>query len=1238
MDTLSQSWIYQNILPLDTATVDLAKLDQHGSALAYTWVEQLLQQGHFKLSAQPDFSTAAKVRHLYTTSRNQDRVKGYHELGFGYPIVLWQQQGKPMAAPLFIWQLELTPTPDTADAWLFAHNANNFVSYNQALLEHFLQQDVPIESLLTRTIQQGTIRARALVDCCLELAELAGLDNTAQQLAVMEAPTSDEALTALQNRGTILWSGVVGMFPPQPLNPYATPDISERTLPEPTGHEFGLLDTDPAQASAFKVIHNNNCTFVQGASGSGKTHLLLHLLSNALSNGKRCLVVAESFGALQQIQERLAQLELATYSFLLRNGFTDKTILLDLLRAVATAETAETDHDEAEFRAALDKCKRLKAKLDAQYHTVKQQLLGPYTWTQVVGMFLRSNRTEGRELLSGQLNTQDFDFQYDEYLQLQQDIRTAFPLYQKVNTLRHPLSNLHQHLFIKNNKSQALHNIQKLLAAFLDKASALQHRYITKTTLYADLLNEYYESRYSELSVQLQRLQDRLADHSSRYGADFDLAGTGILKLRGVFSNKTKTILEAREEVTEAFQNLQKTFLQHHPFEFNFLQIGESKNIQKIRRNLEDFSQALQRWRESLPALVQDDVQRLNAKTANDALYLQDQIGELEYDLDLLTEELNEAQLYEQPFENKTLTIPRRQKYLEDIIEQLEITQLYLRDFDHFYDWQRLWLSLSASATKVIRGLIKVKPTDWHCAFESWYLHNCLATAPYAEFHSDSEHLTDYVGYIQQLRQLLPNQIRQHWQKEREEALRKLRRNHRETYDALWGKRNQELSRNLSLPELLHNGLDALSATYPILLATPLAINRDLPKAIQHFDYVLIEDIQHFPVAQAAKALHMGQRLVLFGDPDQAMPGAGTLLDWATETQLPVAPLPFCHRWNPGNLRQIINSMTLEEAAVGNCKFRFEQIDGRYDEADGSNDEEAQEIIRLLNDIKPTAQRTYPSVGIACFTVGQRNLITSYLLKIKQVWSPGAEKIQQLERNGLGVFHLPELRGQHFDVLIISTAYGIIDSKATLTSHVQQLYDHSMTGLLYLLMGTPRREVLLVNSIPESQWQSWLHQVENPGVFLLSNYLAYIKAFANSDAQAQQAIAQRLQHWAHPNGIRTPDNLFAEEAANALQPYFESGRLKTQVQEAHFQLPLLLLNARQQQPVISIQPDVFFAETPETDFVWEHQQRNLMMNYGFRYLPLWSVNWWKNPNQEARKLASLIIKMEAENAPTEADT
>ena len=88
-----------------------------------------------------------------------------------------------------------------------------------------------------------------------------------------------------------------------------------------------------------------------------------------------------------------------------------------------------------------------------------------------------------------------------------------------------------------------------------------------------------------------------------------------------------------------------------------------------------------------------------------------------------------------------------------------------------------------------------------------------------------------------------------------------------------------------------------------------------------------------------------------------------------------------------------------------------------------------------------------------------------------------------------------------------------------------------------------------------------------------------------------------------------------------------------EVKTERITLPLSIQPLHENEPPVVVHPDGFFANSPYSSYMWEHQLREMITGLGLNYQTTWSVRWWKNPSLEARKLASQIIKQDAQFKP-----
>lgn len=1250
---------------------DLCKLDIQEEEAASRWVQLLISGQDLKTEISADSSAVQKLRHLYFENRNRERLQGGRQLAIGYPFLLIQNPDNafiPFTIPLFIWKVNLEPSPNRMDSWTLQQDASMPVRLNPYFLNYLedKQLELPSRELISK-MRSRSWKARDLISWIEQVAEAADYEYEYIDKGVRTFPSQRQA-QILGERGAVIWSGVLSLFPTDTLNTYRrlrhslqeaeqeeemqgeeVPEEAVEKLP-PTTHPFGRFSTTPGQQAALEASRRHDLSLVFGPSGSGKTHGLTNVVTNALSNGLRCLVLSGEVNSLQQIHTLLLENGIENQSFLFKDHATDKPLLLEILRRAAERVKNTSPFPEEEFKGRLKKTLRMAQRLEQEFEAVNSSIFGNLTWTETVGIFLRSNQLEGKELLSSQLNPKDFVFTFSEYQLLQEGISSSKDLYPNVNTLKHPLCELHEEVFLEKDTREAREFLEAQIEQFLKKAGQLQYRYISKLDGYAEKLTIHYENYYWELRNQLRDIQENIEDYKNKYGADFEDSGvvtTGKLHVYGVFSNKHKNILQAKDTIAQKYQQLQRLYHQQEYFDYRFADTGDVRNIRRITQNLEDFEKTLDHWYRRIPQSVQEDLQRLNSKNTHSGLDYQGQLEELEYSLGVLIEEINNAHLYHQPLNNNMLTLNKRKQQLEEIIEKLEYTRFHLRDFATFHPWHANWLQLGELSKKLIRALIKVKPDNWMAAFESWYFHNRLTLGYLSDIPQSEAPLLEFQEQVRELQESLPAQIRHKWHKRLSTSLKGLKRSNRSSYQKLFGKNSRDQSAQIPLPELMPAGAQAITDAIPAFLCTTeQASALFLQQKEPLFDLVIIDECSHLSVEQCLPLLWLGERAILFGNTLHSLRQAReTILEFASQTgskQIAlheiVYPFPeslfhfqrhFLHAYNTSFFPLSIPPIPALAELVA--------VEGRYDEQEGTNEAEAREVLQLLNSIEKTPQQTYPRVTIACATIQQRDLIADYLLKNKQQRAEGSEKIRQLERNGLMVVHFDELPGLHSDIRIVSLTYGSVNLRGKLTEDIYTLDVPEHETCVKLAFSQNCRQLLFLNSIPEADLEKLSGGPDSSNTALVSLLLRYLKAQKEGDARSADKLFEESEHLQTLTEPETHTSLFAEEVAKALQPYLGPGRLHLQQTDGPLHIPLLVTPVQEGAPRIAILPDGFISSSFPVALQWEQHLRRELKKRHYEYLTTWSVNWWRDPRQEARKLASLIIRLDSQfaEAPSE---
>lgn len=1218
--------IYQNALPFYHDRADLINVDVREAAFAREFLNGLLN-GNFTSQIDTDSLSTEKLRHIFFESKNYEKTAGPKTFGVGYPLLIDSFEGNLFVAPLFVWQLSLEPAQTKVDSWIVKFSPENRLFPNHQLVNYLKRKfDLDWQEKLIEVTSAKQLNENSLKQICEELVERLQLDEATNEGSIVSTPGIDK-IGGLTEKGCLHWSAVLGLYPPQ--NEFSTdfenkPEdvfISEKIEQETPKMVFPFIPSDPEQVTAIELVERNTMAVVEGVDALGKTQTVFNVLLNALANGEKCLVVSERSQALKKTQALLAKTGVNQFHFLLDDALNDKLPILELLKVMADGTELQGVFNEKEYEKKKNDFIEISTKLDGAYGAVKKKIFGKSNWTDVVGLYLESQHIEGKELLAGDLQVSDFAFEQSEHDRLIEVIERCKPSFAQVGTLSHPLTALHHRFFGGVEANEELEKVQSLLVQYLEKGKEIQRRYLNGVDAYAAKLKKYYSEESRKLEKEAVSISNKIGAYSNQLGDNFQKAGGGGLNLGLLFSSKKKKVAKAQKELAKDFAKLTEMHEENRFFEFERAPDNNGKHVAKLIENINRYLDGLSRWKERVGTLVQEEANRLNSKTAHPALDVKEQITELEYSLELFIEELNESGLFQNLFENKTLTVPQRQKYLESILEKLESTQLNLRDFPVFHQWQTNWVALNPLEKKVVQTLIKVKPNDWNAAFQSWYFYNLLSLVESPELPLNEELVYEYNEKWHSFKPLIIKRIQYYWKSEQQSSLKSFKRKNKKAFRRLFGKTGADEFNRLTLRQFFSDSFETVSNFLPLLFVTPHVALNVIPENFV-YDLIVFEESNRFSVEMATALAGRGKRVAIFGSDDNNG-NETSLLQYALESNIPSAKITNAYE------APSIKSLVVEGA---NPLFHFAQeysveaLEGRFHEMESTNDTEAQYIIRLLNQIKQTPQRVYPTVGIVTFTVEQRDLISSYLLKLKQQNSAGSEKIKQLERNGLGVYSSEEAYGQQFDILILSCTYGAVNLKGELTKKLMFLNTPEGQSHLHLFINKPVQKLFIVHSFSEEMLESFLAKKYDEGTWLLSNFIQLAEATTNGNQFLKEESLQALGKKEQRSRDVSP---FSIQVKKMLAPYFDENRFALSGQQGDVLIPLTIDPEKESQKFkLALFNDVFLADTENTSGIWEHHRMEGLKAIGLKYIPVSSLAWFRNSDLEARKLASQIIKLD----------
>ena len=102
----------------------------------------------------------------------------------------------------------------------------------------------------------------------------------------------------------------------------------------PDSYLHTVLDSDSSQDKTVLSSQDNHYTVVRGPPGTGKSQVIVNIISNALSKGQKILVICQKRVALEVVHQRLSKVKLDKYSILLDKEKDDRAKIYRQLQQI----------------------------------------------------------------------------------------------------------------------------------------------------------------------------------------------------------------------------------------------------------------------------------------------------------------------------------------------------------------------------------------------------------------------------------------------------------------------------------------------------------------------------------------------------------------------------------------------------------------------------------------------------------------------------------------------------------------------------------------------------------------------------------------------------------------------------------------------------------------------------------------------------------------------------------------
>lgn len=1062
--------------------------------------------------------------------------KGYRSFALGYPMLIKRDSkdaDKLIKAPVFIWKLQIEQSKTKANTFIISRESDDEIVVNPILLNYLeANEQLSLRELQDAIEQDNTITFPEILQVCNTLLKALQMPEVNEPLHVVQAP-ENHVLQALENNKTLIrFCGTFGLFQTAKQSIVNEIDFiiqhanefenkAEQVLEGNTAkYHFPLISIDPSQYYITQSIAEHSKVVVQGPPGTGKSRLLTAVISKALLNGEKTLVVCEKKTALAVLQQNLSAIGLADLTEIIEEVNDDRMRVVTKIRK--QIEEVETEVQNEIYSENLQKLNSKIASLLLRLNEQKKLINAPIfqrdTYKDMVAKYM-TTKSENQILLHSNAPN------YEQDVEL---IDKAEGLYNAISTHLSAFDVLNKN-YISAITYVELYNQTNTDLPIIE--SLLQKGLVLIQTLREEEKNNWiqtYQTKLKLLQNKVQHLLESDIKHVSDYGdsyTNFEKGDGFMNQLSSLFSAKTKQANEAKRYMQQQFEQI---LFDIQPMNdvIKLVENYDIKNRNQLIEILQTKSKEIEEIQADLPNKAEIFIQkRIVTDTANNQHF---------HTFTSTASELNNKlahKMYETEISlNKGFAEVETQLTMQ--IEAFTLFKNNLSKYREMYEWQVFYNAMSKPIQENLGILIEEKAKKWKNIFNHNFYKKLLIENDSSDRVIDEFELQQL---IQMLNEYAKNGIeitKQYWKQKQKDDLQNATENDISIKN-IYALRDSNKRKKMSLRKIVQTNLDFFTNCNPVLLVNPVVAAALLPFIPQYFDYVILDEASQLKLEDTYTALLRGSHVIITGDSHQMPPAdifsiqnametddtddlsqSTSLLEFAENEQFKQFYLDFHYRSEHPDLISFSNSAFYGSRLMplpplkGKNPFTFIQKNGIYNANEGINEAEAQQVLALLqNEISVNS-----SVGIATLNLYQRDYILKLIQKKRLEDETFATKLQQLEQNGLFVKNLENIQGDERDVIIVSTTFGN-DENGNFRQSFGPLNQQKGYKLLNVLITRAKQQIFVINSIPTNIFQNFATEISDKGNYgkaIFYAYLSYAYAAGNNMTEVKNSLLQLM--------------------------------------------------------------------------------------------------------------------------------
>lgn len=306
--------------------------------------------------------------------------------------------------------------------------------------------------------------------------------------------------------------------------------------------------------------------------------------------------------------------------------------------------------------------------------------------------------------------------------------------------------------------------------------------------------------------------------------------------------------------------------------------------------------------------------------------------------------------------------------------------------------------------------------------------------------------------------------------------------------------------------------------------------------------------------------------------------------------------------------------------------MQWQKVDGRW--INQCNEVEAIEVVNVLKDI--LVKRPNKTVGIITFNAKQQSKIQD-LIETKAGEDEEFSTVynQMMARDldeRVFVKNIENVQGDERDIILFSIGYAK-NEEGRIYNRFGMLNQKGGENRLNVAVTRAKEEIIVVSSVEPEELN--VAGTSGTGPKLLKSYLKFVKAVANVQPEQIDAVVQEINENVNTQVQQNDlhfDSPFEEQVYKQLRNI--GYEVTTQVGMSGYRIDLAIVHPHDpSRYILGIECDGAMYHSSANAKERDVYRQRFLENRGWTIERIWSRNWWKNPSAEIERIDQRVKEL-----------